>query len=232
VKTSYKRKLTIAIDGPSGAGKSTVAKALAKRLGYRYIDTGAMYRAVAVKTKKEHIEIEDEEALRHWVQSLHIQFITENGENLVFCDGEDVTQAIRWPEVGLLASDLSKRKGVREALVQFQREMGKGGGVVLEGRDTGTVVFPKADVKFYLDADAGERAKRRHRELLERGEDIDFKAILEEVLRRDHNDMNRTLSPLRKAEDAVLIDSTHWSAGEVVDKMVRMVKSRASGLRK
>ena len=191
-----------------------------------------MYRAVALKAKKEHIEIEDEEVLRHWVLSLQLQFVTGKGGDLILCDGEEVTQALRSPEVSLLASDLSKRKGVREALVQLQREMGRGGGVVLEGRDTGTVVFPKADVKFYLDADAEERARRRHRELVEKGGDIDFKVTLEEVLKRDHNDMNRALSPLRKAEDAFLIDSTRWSAGEVVDMMVQMVKSQAKGLRK
>ena len=221
-----KKRLTIAIDGPSGAGKSTVAKSLAKRLGYRYIDTGAMYRAVALKARGRVEDIDDEETLRRWVLSLQIAFSICGEETRLFCEGEDMTEAIRSPEVGLLASDISKRRGVREALVQMQREMGKGGGAVLEGRDIGTVVFPDADVKFYLDADAEERARRRHDELVNKGVEVTFGATLEEVIRRDHNDMHRDLSPLRKAADAILVDSTHRSAEEVVEEMVRLVKPK------
>jgi CMP/dCMP kinase len=225
-ETRRKRRLTIAIDGPSGAGKSTVAKSLAKRLGYRYIDTGAMYRAVALKARGRVEDTDDEEALRRWVLSLQIAFSICGGETRLFCEGEDMTEAIRSPEVSLLASDISKRRGVREALVQRQREMGQGGGAVLEGRDIGTVVFPDADVKFYLDADTEERARRRHDELVNKGVEVTFGATLEEVIRRDHNDMHRDLSPLRKATDAILVDSTHRSAEEVVEEMVRFVKPR------
>lgn len=224
---AHKRKrLTIAIDGPSGAGKSTVASSLAKRLGYLYIDTGAMYRAVALKVKEKSIDPEDESTLYQLASSLSFAFVTEGEESHVLCDGEDVTEAIRLPEISRLASDISKKKGVREASVQKQKEMGRGGGVVLEGRDIGTVVFPDADVKFYLDAEIEERGRRRFNELAKKGIEVDIKKTLEEVMQRDHNDMHRVYSPLKKADDAVLIDSTHRSVEEVVEEMVRIVKER------
>lgn len=218
--------MTIAIDGPSGAGKSTVGRSLAKRLGYTYVDTGAMYRALALKLKQKLMIPEDESALYELASSLHINLVTEGEETHVFCDGEDITEAIRSPEISLLASDVSKRRGVREALVQMQRGMGKAGGVVFEGRDIGTVVFPGADIKFYLDAKAEERARRRFNELVEKGANVDFAETLEEVMRRDRNDMGRVLSPLKKADDAVLIDSTHRSVEEVVEEMIRIVVSK------
>jgi len=223
VEITERKRLIIAIDGPSGAGKSTVGRALAKRLGYIYIDTGAMYRGVALKVKESSILLEDEMALSRLASSLYIIFITKEEQTHILCDGEDITQAIRSPEISRLASDISTKKGVREALVQKQREMGREGGVVLEGRDIGTVVFPDADVKFYLDADAGERGRRRFKELVEKGAGVDFKEPLEEVIQRDHNDMHRSLSPLKKANDAVLIDSTHRSIEEVVEEMFQMV---------
>jgi cytidylate kinase len=226
LEESKRKRLTITIDGPSGVGKSTVAKFLAKRLGYIYIDTGAMYRAVALKVKEEFLNPEDESILSPLISSLSIAFVTEEGETHVLCDKEDVTEAIRLPEVGRLASDISKRKSVREVLVQKQREMGRGGGVVLEGRDIGTVVFPNADVKFYLDAEIEERGRRRFNELAQKGIEVDYKETLEEVMRRDHNDMHRIHSPLKKADDAVLIDSTHLSAEEVVEEMIRIIKDR------
>ena len=221
-----KKGLTITIDGPSGAGKSTVAKGLARRLGYVYIDTGAMYRVVAFEMRKRDLKFEDEESLFQWAASLQILFLDQKGETHILCDGEDLTQEIRSPEMSLLASEFSKRRGVREALVKIQREMGEGGGVVLEGRDTGTVVFPHADLKFYLDAQPEERARRRYEELTGKGAKVNYQETLAEAIRRDQNDMNRTLSPLRKAEDAVFIDSTHWSAEEVVEAMVRLVQEK------
>ncbi|OGP92963.1 MAG: cytidylate kinase [Deltaproteobacteria bacterium RBG_16_48_10] len=221
-----KKKLTITIDGPTGAGKSTAAKGLAKRLGYLYIDTGAMYRAVALQAREKGARFEDEETLYQWTSSLQITFLSQGEEVHILCNGRDVTQAIRLPEISLLASEISKRRGVRDALVQMQREMGQGGGVVLEGRDTGTVVFPQADVKFYLDAKAEERARRRYEELAGKGVKVHFKETLEEAIHRDQNDTNRSLSPLRKAEDAILIDSTHRSAEEVIEVMVRFVQRR------
>jgi len=223
VRIPKKRRLIIAVDGPSGAGKSTVAKALAKRLGYVYIDTGAMYRAVALNAKEKAISIEDERALGRLASALNIIFIMVGKETHVFCNEEDMTEAIRSPEISLLASEISKRKGVRTALVRMQRKMGRGGGVVLEGRDIGTVVFPNADVKFYLDAEIEERARRRFDELGEKGVRVDFKETLQEVMQRDHSDMHRIHSPLKKAADAVFIDSTHRSIEEVVKEMAQMV---------
>lgn len=217
------RKLIIAIDGPSGAGKSTVARALAKRLGYRYIDTGAMYRAVALKAKRESIGIEDESALTRVASSLRLTSTIEGERVRFFCNDEEITEAIRSPEISRLASEISKKKGVREALVEKQREMGKDGGMVLEGRDIGTVVFPKADIKFYLHASVEERGRRRFKELLEKGVKVELKETLKEVIERDRNDMTREISPLIKAEDAIEIDSTHLSVEEVVGEMYRLV---------
>jgi cytidylate kinase len=219
-------RLTIAIDGPSGAGKSTVARSLARRLGYIYIDTGAMYRSLALRAKGRGISPEDELALKRLAVSLRIRFATEGEQTRVFSEGEDITEAIRTPEISRLASAISKRRGVREALVQMQREMGKEGGVVLEGRDIGTVVFPGADVKFYLDAESSERIRRRYDEMIEKGVKVDLGETREELLQRDYNDTHRAHSPLKKAIDAVFIDSTHRSVEEVVEEMVRVVKER------
>ena len=228
VEASQKKGLTIAIDGPSGAGKSTVAKALAKRLGYLYIDTGAMYRSVALRVKEKSISPENESAVSQLASSLHLT-LTHKGEQIhVFCDGQDVTEAIRTPEISRLASHISKQKAVREALVRMQREMGKEGGVVLEGRDIGTVVFPDAEVKFYLDAEGDERARRRFDEMVEKGVEVDFKETQEELLQRDHNDMHRVHSPLKKARDALYINSTHRSVEGIVEEMTRIVKSKDS----
>jgi cytidylate kinase len=225
-KSTQAKRLTIAIDGPSSAGKSTVGRALAKRLGYLYIDTGAMYRAVALKVKEKAQVLGDESKLRALVSSLHITFVGKGTETAVLCNGKDVTKAIRSPEMSRLASDVSKKKVVREALVRKQREMATGGGVVLEGRDIGTVVFPDAEIKFYLDANTEERGRRRFKELVEKGMKVDFNDTLEEVRKRDDNDMNRAISPLRKAEDAFFIDSTGRTVQEIVEEMVNRVKAR------
>jgi cytidylate kinase len=224
-----RNKLTIAIDGPSGAGKSTVARSLAKRLDYVYIDTGAMYRSVALRVKEKNISPEDELALKQLASSLPITFTTKGEQTHVFCEGENITEAIRTSEISRLASTISRQKGVREALVQMQREMGKRGGVILEGRDIGTVVFPDADVKFYLDAEDDERAKRRYHEMVEKGVKVDYKETQEELVQRDHHDMHRIHSPLKKADDALLIDSTRRSVEEVVEEMVQIISRVIEG---
>jgi CMP/dCMP kinase len=225
-KNRKRKKLTIAIDGPSGAGKSTVAQSLAKRLGYIYIDTGAMYRSVALKVKERGISPEDESALKELASSLPITFAIEEDQTHVFCDGKDITSTIRTPEISRLASSISKQKEVRKSLVQMQRKMGKEGGVILEGRDIGTVVFPDADVKFYLDAESDERVRRRYHEMVQKGIKVDFKETKEELVQRDHDDMHRRHSPLKKANDALRIDSTHRSVEEVVEEMVSIVKTK------
>jgi cytidylate kinase len=226
-----RKKLTIAIDGPSGAGKTTVARSLAERLGYIYIETGAMYRSVALRVKEKSISPEDELALKNLASSLSITFSAKGEQTHVFCEGEDITEAIRTPEISRLASTISRQKGVREALVQMQREMGKEGGVVLEGRDIGTVVFPEADVKFYLDAESDERVRRRYHEMVEKGVRVNYKETQEELLQRDHHDMHRVHSPLKKADDAHLIDSTHRSVEEVVEEMVGIISRVINGVK-
>ncbi len=225
-KVSNRKGLTIAIDGPSGAGKSTVASSLGRRLGYLYIDTGAMYRSVALTVKEKGIIPEDELAVGRLASSLHITFASEGDQTRVFCEGRDITEAIRTSEISRLASSISKQKGVRETLVRMQREMGREGGVILEGRDIGTVVFPDADLKFYLDADSDERVRRRYREMAEKGVKADLKETREELLQRDHNDMHRSHSPLKKANDALLIDTTHRSVEEIVEQMVDIVQAK------
>ena len=226
VTPATKQHFIIAIDGPSGAGKSTVAKLLAKRMRYTYIDTGAMYRAVALKAREKGVRAEDESALTRLASSLQITFVGGDAESRVLCNGEDITEMIRSPEISLLASEISTKASVREILVGMQRKMGKGGGVVLEGRDIGTVVFPNAEVKFYLDADPKERARRRFEELAGKGIPVGYQETLEEVMQRDRNDTSRSFSPLRKAQDAIVIDSTHLSAEEVVEKMERRIRER------
>jgi len=230
-KASKRKRLTIAIDGPSGAGKSTVASSLGRRLGYLYIDTGAMYRSVALRVKKKGIIPEDELTVGQLASSVHITFAMGGEQTRIFCNGEDITEDIRTPEISRLASFISRQKRVREALVRMQREMGREGGVILEGRDIGTVVFPDADVKFYLDAESDERVRRRYDEMVEKGIKVDFKEMQEELLQRDHNDMHRSHSPLKKADDALFVDTTHRSVEEIVEEMARTVKARTKGVK-
>ena len=202
------KRLTIAIDGPAGAGKSTVARRLASLLGYTYIDTGAMYRAVAWKAIQEGIPLEDTEGLTRLAQTIQIAFAPgDNGEQRVLVDGEDVTQAIRTPEVSALSSPVSAVSGVRRALVTQQQAMGDGGGVVMEGRDIATVVLPNADVKIFLTASERERARRRWLELSQRGQTISIEEVLQQIRERDARDSSRADSPLRQAHDSIYLDS-------------------------
>lgn len=221
--------MVIAIDGPSGAGKSTVARLLAERLGYLYVDTGAMYRAVALKAKKAALEFSDEKGLERLCSSIKIEFQRDEKGIRVVCNGKDVTDDIRRPSMSLLASDISKVRVVRESLVELQREFGQKGGVVLEGRDIGTVVFPEADLKFFIDADPRIRGRRRYEELKARGEKVDLDRTIREIETRDSSDRARSFAPLRKAEDAVLIDTTHLGVNEVVEKMVQVYREKVKG---
>jgi cytidylate kinase len=218
-----KKGLVIAIDGPSGAGKSTVAKILAGRLGYLYIDTGAMYRAIGWKAKKERIDPENEQALAGLCGGADVTISHDGGGQRVFVNGVDVTGEIRTPEMGMMASAVSKSPAVRARLLTLQRKLGEQGGVVMDGRDIGTVVFPDADVKFFLDASAEERGRRRHRELAEKGMAVDLAKITGEIRARDHQDSSREIAPLRRAPDAVYVDSSSMTIEEVVNALMAHV---------
>lgn len=216
----------VAIDGPSGAGKSSLTKLLAKRLGYIHIDTGAMFRAVALSAQRAGIKSDDDAGLAELCRGLEIAF-ARNGEACrVLANGEDVSREIRTEEIGLLTSTVSARQPVRQALLEMQRKMGAKGGVILEGRDIGTVVFPDAEVKFFLSASAEERGRRRYLELAARGESATLEETIAKVVQRDRQDEGREHAPLKQAEDAVPIDSTSLTIEEVLELMERTVKER------
>jgi cytidylate kinase len=222
------KRIIIAIDGPSSSGKSTVGRRLAERLRYRYIDTGALYRVAALKAKELSIDIDDEERLTKICSEMKIVFVQDGSEIKTFCNGKDVSEAIRRPEISGLASEISTKKAVRDILVEMQRMMGAGGGVVSEGRDIGTVVFSGAELKFFLDSTPGERGKRRFKELSEKGIRVSLEETTAEMRRRDQRDRRRKFSPLRKAKDALVIDSTDMSIEEVVERMFEEARRRIS----
>ncbi len=221
-----KNGLVIAIDGPSGAGKSTVTSRLAKRLGYKQIDTGAMYRAVAVLMRQEGIDPGDEAQLERFCGDVDVRFNCVNGTRRVLANGLDVTDHIRTPEMSLMTSRISALRPVREAMVRSQRFMGRNGGVVLEGRDIGTVVFPDAELKFYLSASAEERGRRRFEELIAKGEQVTLEETIAAVVQRDHQDSQRDLAPLRQAEDAIPIDSSGMGVDEVLEMMESIFREK------
>ena len=224
------KKLTVAIDGPVGSGKSTVAKLVAAELGYMHIDTGAMYRAVALLAHRRNISYSDAPALGRIAKSAKMSFLRVGADQHIFVDGEDVEAEIRTPEMSQASSVVSALPEVRAALVEKQREMGRSGGVVMEGRDIGTVVLPWAEVKVFLTASPEERARRRTIQLREQGVKADYRQVLAELNARDERDSNRDLAPLKPAPDSVVVDSTHMSLGEVVDKIVELVRSKERSL--
>lgn len=219
-------KLIIAIDGPSGAGKSTLSKALAAQLGYTNIDTGAMYRSVALSASRQGVLPDDAAALQRLCRQMQLEFIPDSQGERVLVDGEDVSAAIRTPEVSLLTSRVAACPEVRAELVRMQQEMGEKGGVVLEGRDIGTVVFPQAEVKFFLSASAEERGRRRFDELRSKGLDVDLQQTIDEVEARDKADSNREHAPLCRAVDALDIDSTKLTIDEVLTFMLETVREK------
>ncbi|MFN7950973.1 MAG: (d)CMP kinase [bacterium] len=217
----------VAIDGPSGSGKSTLAKGLARALGLVHIDTGAMYRVVGLRAAEEGIDVRDDAALGRLCARLRIHFDrTGQGERILEGD-RDVTADIRRPDVSRLASDVSTNASVRSALVEMQRALGRAGGVVLDGRDIGTVVFPDAEVKIYLEADVVERARRRTAELESRGIPEDPHRTLSAMVERDQQDSTRALAPLRPAADAIRLDSTQLDADAVLSRAIELVRERA-----
>lgn len=210
----------IAIDGPGGAGKSTIAKMVAKKLDIDYIDTGAMYRAVGYKVNKLKIDTENTDEMQKMLDETSIDFSNGN----IILDGEVVNDLIRTPEMSLMASKVSALPEVREKLVVLQRAMGQKKSIIMDGRDIGTNVLTDAEYKFYMTASAEERATRRYKELIEKGEDVVYEDVLKDIEQRDYNDINRKLNPLRQAEDAILLDTTGMNIEEVVESILNEVK--------
>ena len=217
------KKLIIAIDGPSGVGKSTLSKLLSRELGYINLDTGAMYRTVALAASREKIDVNDYPALSQLCENINIEFVRRDNEELVLLNGENVSKAIRSPEISLLTATVAACPGVRKALVTRQRELGRNGGIILEGRDIGTVVFPHADVKFFLKASAEIRGLRRFLELQSQGANIALARTVADVKARDSADANRETSPLRQADDAVVIDTSNLDIPQVLQQMLNII---------
>lgn len=211
------KKLIIAIDGPAASGKSTTARLLAKKLGYIYLDTGAMYRACAIQAMRSGISLTDTDAIQMMLKNMDIRITASESGNLVLLNGEDVTSLIRTSEVSSLASAISALPPVRHRMVELQRIIAGNGGFVLDGRDIGTYVFPNADLKFFLVADDTERAKRRLIDLTAQGIITNLQAVLKDLLKRDKNDQERELAPLKAAADAILIDTSHIGIDEQVE---------------
>jgi cytidylate kinase len=214
--------MNIAIDGPAGAGKSTIAKRLAKKLGFIYVDTGAMYRAMAYYFLQHNIDAKDENAIAAACPDVDVTITYENGEQQVLLNGENVNGVIRNEEVGNMASSTSVYPMVRKKLVELQRQLAKSADVIMDGRDIGTCVLPDAQVKIYLTASSATRAKRRYDELTEKGVSCDLAEIEKDIIDRDYRDMHRETSPLRQAEDAVLVDSSEMNIDEVVDAIYQV----------
>lgn len=223
------KNFVIAIDGPAGSGKSTIAKHLAERLGYVYVDTGAMYRAITFVALSKNV-VDDVDEVIKIAKEIDLKLSFENGLTRVFADHEEITGNIRTPEVNSKVSEVSTIPEVREEMVRLQRELAKDKNLIAEGRDTTTVVFPDASVKVFLTASLEERAKRRHKELLENGTDISLGEVKENIAKRDKIDSGRDVSPLRKADDAVEIDTTNMAVPEEIDKMLDLIE-RASGIK-
>jgi cytidylate kinase len=216
----------ITIDGPAGSGKSTVSRALAVKLKYFYLDTGAMYRAVALAAKRKGIDLTDGKRLEALCRSLDLRFVTDVGSPRLLLDGEDISVAIRNPEMDMLSSTVSAVREVREAMTELQHKMAKGVKIVAEGRDMGTVVFPEAQHKFFLTASPEVKAERRYKERQGRGESVTKELVEEELKKRDHQDKTRSLAPLKPARGAEVIDSTRLTVEEVVEKILRYIKGK------
>lgn len=222
------KQIAIAVDGPAGSGKSTAAKLIAAKLGIIYVDTGAMYRTVGLHCTRNEIALENEVAVVAALDTLDVKIVPEAGGQRIFLKEEDVTTAIRTAEAGKGASIVAAYPAVRERMVKLQQEMAKQNSVIMDGRDIGTVVLPDADVKIYLDAGVEERAKRRVGELEAQGKEADYEEIKEMIRRRDYNDMNREHSPLKKADDAIVLDSTGKGIEQVVQIILELIAERVN----
>lgn len=216
----------ITIDGPAGSGKSTVSRIIAEKMQFFYLDTGAMYRAVALKAKRESVDFDDKEKLERICENLNLHFWMDGNCNKLSMGEEDITLAIRTPEMDMLSSKISAIKVVRDAMKTLQHNMGRKGGMVAEGRDMGTVVFPDADYKFFITATPEVRAERRFKERQNRGEDVSMEEVAMELKKRDNQDTNRAIAPLRPAKGAKVIDSTALNQYEVAELILRDIKKR------
>ncbi|MBW1650664.1 MAG: (d)CMP kinase [Deltaproteobacteria bacterium] len=216
------KKFLITIDGPAGAGKTTVSKMLARKLGYNYIDTGALYRGIAYEVFKKNITAEDEKNLKKICENINLEFKNVGEEQYLFSDNKDIEPFIRTEEISMLASAVSAKPFVRKALLKLQRDLGSKKCAVFEGRDMGTVVFPNADIKFFLEASVEERVARRYKQLANTSEQS-LEDIKNQIIKRDRNDSQRKLAPLKPAEDAIIIDSTKMSAEEVIEFMISFI---------
>ncbi len=218
--------INIALDGPAGSGKSTVAKVLSKELDILYLDTGAMYRACGLKCVKMGVSVKDEEAVSAFINDINLKIEYKNGAQVTILDDEDVSLAIRRPEVSMLASDVSALKCVRLKMVEMQRKIAESLDCVLDGRDIGSFVLPNAKYKYFVTADSKVRAERRYKELIERGTPVEFDALHEEIKQRDYNDSHREFAPLKQADDAVVVDTSNMTIEEVVNCILSDVRSR------
>ena len=217
--------MIVAVDGPAGSGKGTVTKKIEEKLGFLNLDTGATYRCVALQTLREGVKIENEDEIVRIANDIDIKIDNTGNKDIILLNGEDVSKEIRTREVTEIVSQVSSIIPVREKMVEVQRNLAKGKNVIVEGRDIGTVVFPNADIKIYLDASEEIRAKRRYEENKQNGIDITYEEVLENVKMRDYNDMHKKVGALKKADDAVVIDSTELSIEEVVDKIKELIKN-------
>lgn len=219
------KMISVAIDGPAGAGKSTIARKAAEALGYLYVDTGALYRAIGLHVLRAEKSTGSEEEIRSVMEGMSVELTHEEGVQHVYLNGEDVSNLIRTPEVSMAASDVSAKPAVRERLLELQRSLARTHHVIMDGRDIGTVVLPDATVKIYLTADAGIRAQRRYLEMVAKGEEAEYNNVLQDVIRRDENDMNRPIAPLRCADDAILVDTTNYNLEESIQLVINTVRT-------
>lgn len=220
---------SVAIDGPAGAGKSTIARTVAQKLGFIYVDTGALYRAIGLFAAREGIDMHDEAALSPRLADVRVELRYRDGAQHIFLCGEDVTGDIRSPEMSRAASVVSAQPSVRAFLLELQRDMAARYDVIMDGRDIGTVVLPGADVKIYLTATPEARARRRYDEYMKKGETVAYQDILEDMKRRDYDDMHRDIAPLRQADDAVLLETSDNTVRESIDLVLRTLKKRGIG---
>lgn len=216
--------INVAIDGPAGAGKSTISRAAAKSVGFIYVDTGALYRTVGVNALRKGIDTKDKAAVAATLGDISVDLVFENGEQKVLLNGENVSEEIRTPPASMAASDVSAVPEVRAFLFDLQRDIAKRNNCIMDGRDIGTVVLPDAKVKIFLTASPESRAMRRYKELIEKGTQVEYKDVLEDLIERDYNDSHREIAPLKPAEDGVIVDTTNLNLEESINEIIRIIK--------